>query len=284
MTATMPPRRRNSSQTPAATGSPQQGAVYGPRSALTSFLREQGITGAQPQFRPRTGQRLTAAAAATDGDDDATTRVTVTAAAAQGDDAAAQVTTADPTNANADAGPSNAVTPTKRTAAVTIDSDDSQVAGASKKAKKAASKKKKAQKPEGVDDNGFSLGGSALPAPVPKQGRYESRPVGSFAVCAECGKKFTVSKYTASNPKGPGVLCQPCMSESIEERAAFPGAKASGGGGGSGASTPNKQRPKIQKKRSQKGVDETLYTPVVTLQQACLSVRLVARIHFRSVV
>ncbi|KWU42977.1 RNI-like protein, partial [Rhodotorula sp. JG-1b] len=77
-------------------------------------------------------------------------------------------------------------------------------------------------------------------------------PVGSFAVCAECGKKFTVSKYTASNPNAEvgGVLCQPCTSD--------------------GASTPNK-RPKVQKKKSQRGVDETLFTPIPTLQQACLA-------------
>ena len=208
--------------------------MYGPRSALTSFLREQGITGATAsQFRPRTGQRLdTQPPPEQDQDQD------------QDQD---QV---DPTAANADAGPStSSSTATPVTAATTT----------------TAAKKRKLKKPEGVDEDGFRLGGSQLPAPAPKKGRYEHRPVGSFAVCAECGKKFTVSKYTASNPNAEvgGVLCQPCTSESIEERASFPGAN-------SGASTP--KRPKVQKKKSQRGVDETLFTPIPTLQQACLAV------------
>ncbi|GAA5985880.1 hypothetical protein JCM10908_006317 [Rhodotorula pacifica] len=255
----MPPRRRNSSQQPAqANANGGQGAVYGPRSALTSFLREQGITGpaATPQFRPRTGQRLPSSG-------DATTPVTLTTTT-EDDDDQVQVTTAstsngdaqDPTAANADAGPS---TGSKRSS--------------TGKSAAAAKKKKLLKKPDEdqVAANGFSLGGSQLAPPPPsKQGRYASRPVGSFAVCAECGKKFTVSKYTASDPKGGGgVLCQPCTSESIEERATFPGA-GKGAGSGSGASTP--KRPKITKKKSQKGVDETLFTPVITLQQSCLAI------------
>ncbi|KAG0662659.1 hypothetical protein C6P46_003163 [Rhodotorula mucilaginosa] len=225
----MPPRRRNSSQQQSpAGGASQPGAVYGPRSALTSFLREQGITGATAsQFRPRTGQRLDTQSAPTP---------TPTPEQQEGD----------PTAANADAGPSTSSSTTPVTATTT------------------AAKKRKLKKPENVDEDGFRLGGSQLPAPAPKKGRYEHRPVGSFAVCAECGKKFTVSKYTASNPNAEvgGVLCQPCTSESIEERASFPGAN-------SGASTP--KRPKVQKKKSQRGVDETLFTPIPTLQQACLT-------------
>lgn len=231
----MPPRRRNSSQQhqPPA-GASQPAAVYGPRSALTSFLREQGITGATAsQFRPRTGQRLDTQPQSDDADADA--------------DADAHAD-ADPTAANADAGPSTASTTSTSTTTT-------------------PAKKRKLKKPEGVDQDGFRLGGSQLPAPAPKKGRYEHRPVGSFAVCADCGKKFTVSKYTASNPNAQvgGVLCQPCTSESIEERATFPGA------GASGASTP--KRPKAPpKKKSQRGVDETLFTPIPTLQQACLAV------------
>ena len=230
----MPPRRRNSSQQQQQQPA-QPGAVYGPRSALTSFLREQGITGATAsQFRPRTGQRLDTQSAPTP---------TPTPEQQEGD----------PTAANADAGPSTSSSTTPVTATTT------------------AAKKRKLKKPEGVDEDGFRLGGSQLPAPAPKKGRYEHRPVGSFAVCAECGKKFTVSKYTASNPNAEvgGVLCQPCTSESIEERASFPGAA----GAASGASTP--KRPKApQKKKSQRGVDETLFTPIPTLQQACLAVSL----------
>lgn len=225
----MPPRRRNRSQ-PAQqqqqqqqqSPAPQPGPVYGPRSALTSFLREQGITSSPAhQFRPRTGQRL-------------------------------DTTQQDPTAANADAGPSS----------TTVATGNKRVATTGAPA--AASKKQKKNK-DGDGDGGFTLGGTPLAAPVPKKGRYEARPVGSFAVCAECGKKFTVSKYTASAPtRAGGVLCQPCTSESIEERAAFPGAAAAASGA--------PKRPKVQKKKSQNRVDETLFVPVPTLQQACLAV------------
>lgn len=269
----MPPRRRTSAQgnragsanAPGGSASPAPAAVYGPRSALTSFLREQGITGpgAQPQFRPRTGQRLDSQQAQDSTDVTLTADDDAAAAAAAADGQEQQVTatastgtSSDPTAANADAGPS---TSRKRPA------KDS--------AKSKAKPKGKGKPPAGDDDqDGFTLGGSPLDPPAPKKGRYEHRPVGSFAVCAECGKKFTVSKYTASAPNAAGVLCQPCTSESIEERAAFPGANA-----GKAAGAP--KRPQPQKKKSQNRVDETLFTPVVTLQQACLAVRLLPPSH-----
>ncbi|GAA5863638.1 hypothetical protein JCM3774_001199 [Rhodotorula dairenensis] len=229
----MPPRRRNQQPTNGSSqGQSQgQGAVYGPRSALTSFLREQGITSSPAhQFRPRTGQRL-----------DSTSSTSSVAS--------------DPTAANPDAGPSTASTSAST-------SSGKRPATATTAAVVAAKKLKKKPNPDG--DGDFTLGGAPLQAPVPKKGRYEARPVGSFAVCADCGKKFTVSKYTSSSPTTQGgLLCQPCSAESIEERASFPGAATAAGAAS--------KRPKLQKKKSQKGVDETLFTPVPTLQQACLA-------------
>ncbi|KAL0958192.1 hypothetical protein HGRIS_000355 [Hohenbuehelia grisea] len=35
-------------------------------------------------------------------------------------------------------------------------------------------------------------------------------PVGSFETCAACGKQFTVTKYTIAANPGPGFLCHPC--------------------------------------------------------------------------
>jgi len=43
-----------------------------------------------------------------------------------------------------------------------------------------------------VEEEGFNLAGKHQS--VPKKGRYENKTPGSIAVCAECGKKFTVSK------------------------------------------------------------------------------------------
>lgn len=60
------------------------------------------------------------------------------------------------------------------------------------------------------------------------------------------------------------MLCGACTSESIEDRATFPSASK---GAGAGAAK------KPVKKKAQKSVEETLYKPVVTLQQCCLSVR-----------
>jgi len=69
-------------------------------------------------------------------------------------------------------------------------------------------------------------------------------------------------QYTASNPHGAGVLCAPCTTESIEDRASFPSAAK----GAAAAKKP-------PKKKAQRAELETLYTPVPTLQQTCLAVR-----------
>ncbi|GAA5826959.1 hypothetical protein JCM3770_005182 [Rhodotorula araucariae] len=206
----MPPRRRSTQASP-PTG--DQTPVVGPRSALTSFLREQGITGHAARL------------------DYAHRRTGVITQPAQ----------TDPTSdANALAGPSSSSAATPAATPATATSS-----GSKRKAKK--------NPDQGSDD--FNLAG--VPHSAPKKGRYENRTPGSIAVCAECGKKFTVSKYTASNPHGTGLLCSPCTSESIEDRATFPAAA---------------KAKKPVKKKAQRAELETLFTPLPTLQQTCLAV------------
>ncbi|GAA5856906.1 hypothetical protein JCM8547_008457 [Rhodosporidiobolus lusitaniae] len=240
----MAPRRRPSQPTDGNS----TGQVYGPRSALTSFLREQGITGPGANVtyinrrqgtlqRSPSGSNSPAPAASANNTDGGDTDVTLTVASpSTSTDGNAEASSS--TAGNAEAGPSSASS-TKRKA--------------SKPLTAAQAKKKKAKEAEE-----FSVGGSALPQP--KKGRYEERKPGQIKVCAECGKKFTVSKYTATHPSGTGLLCAPCTNESIEERASFPSAAKP------------KAPPKPKRKQSEKQEKETKYTPVETLGQSCLSI------------
>ncbi|GAA5903534.1 hypothetical protein JCM5296_006853 [Sporobolomyces johnsonii] len=228
--------RRNRNQPAANT----EGQVTGPRSALTSFLREQGITGPGASYSGRIRQQQQQQHQdqqdhGTATDSDPSVQVTTTLADTTEDDQHIASTSSTPvTDANAQASTSSG---TKRKAP--------------KQPTAAALKKQKQQQ---ADE--FMIAGKAE---GPKKGRYENRTPGAIAVCAECGKKFTVSKYTASNPNGPGMLCSPCTNESIEDRATFPGA--------------NKPKPKAPaKKKAQKALDESFYQPVTSLQQSCLSV------------
>ncbi|GAA6043312.1 hypothetical protein JCM8097_001179 [Rhodosporidiobolus ruineniae] len=274
----MPPRRRNT----AGSDGNGTGQVYGPRSALTSFLREQGITGPGANVtyinrRQGTLQRTPSSpssSAQQDGDSsaagadvDVSTAVTMSLdPSASGSASAEASTSASPaastsTDANAEAGPSSA----SSSAVASKRKGKPLSAAAQKKAKKAALDAHNAGFGEdGMDD--FSVGGKQVSQP--KKGRYEGRVPGQIKVCGECGKKFTVSKYTATNPNGPGLLCAPCTSESIEDRATFPSAGPAGGKKGAA-----KDRPAAPKrKKSEKAVEETKYTVVPTLQQGCLSI------------
>ncbi|GAA5832805.1 hypothetical protein JCM11251_005771 [Rhodosporidiobolus azoricus] len=261
----MPPRRRTSQGNTDITSN---GQVYGPRSALTSFLREQGITGPGANItyinrRQGTLQRSpsqqtplqqdddgTASPSTTD--NDGTTTVTPVLASGPSSDAGtievtvsatASSSRADAsTDANAEAGPSSSA-PKRKGKPLTAAQ---------------AKKKKAAQAAEFGDEGDFTLGGGAMPAP--KKGRYEDRTPGAIKVCGECGKKFTVSKYTASNPNGPGLLCAPCTSESIEDRATFPSAGPKG------------KKAASKKKKAEKAIEESKWTPVPTLQTNCLSI------------
>ncbi|GAA5944250.1 UV-damaged DNA-binding protein RAD7 [Sporobolomyces koalae] len=244
------PRRGASNADPNAAG-----AVYGPRSALTAFLREQGITGPGASFsgrvtRPGEDQEDTSttatpppAPAPAPSDSDTTTAVTLVASPSSPRDVSTSASAVASTSASPVASSSTSTTTSSKRKPT--------------KQQEAALKKKQKQEQQKKDE--FMLAGK--PQTAPKKGRYEHRTPGAIAVCAECGKKFTVSKYTASNPNGPGMLCGACTTESIEDRAAFPGA---------GSGQPKGKKP--VKKKAQKSVEETLYKPVVTLQQSCLSV------------
>ncbi|GAA5973481.1 hypothetical protein JCM11641_006484 [Rhodosporidiobolus odoratus] len=253
----MAPRRRTSQNN---ADNANDGRVYGPRSALTSFLREQGITGPGANLtyvnrRQGTLQRtpLTPADDA-NGDDSAMADVSLRV---DDEDGTAE-------SGNAVAGPSgsnsSARTPASSHAHAEAGPSSSTTSPASKRKGKpltaAQAKKAKAAAAEKEGEGDFTLAGKNMPAP--KKARYDNRMPGAIKVCAECGKKFTVSKYTASNPKGPGLLCAPCTSESIEDRATFP-------------SVPKgKAAPK--KKKAEKAVKEEQYTAVRTLQQTCLQI------------
>ncbi|GAA5959524.1 hypothetical protein JCM3765_002355 [Sporobolomyces pararoseus] len=270
----MPPRRRSNAQTPRDASNP--GAVTGPRSALTSFLREQGITGPgatgfngrinRPNPTPSSSDATHSTPTSQSDNQDAgsttTTSVSLTTAAVQDES-----NTASPI----------ASTSTSSVAASPIASTSGSTSSVPSKRKPQTKAQTEAQlkRQKKIAEEGFMLAGksfdggagSAGPSGGGKKsssiGRYENRTPGSISVCSECGKKFTVSKYTASNPNGPGMLCGACTTESIEDRATFPSASTS---------KSNQKKPIVKKKKSQKSIEETLYKPVITLQQTCLSV------------
>ncbi|KAM0755008.1 RNI-like protein [Meredithblackwellia eburnea MCA 4105] len=217
----MPPRRQQQQQSGDG-NRPYE--VTGPTSALTSFLREQGITGnihRRPQPPAAAPVASSSATTIDEGDENEENE--------------------DPTNANAEASTSSSASK----------------AGGKRKNNSAAAlaaKKKKARKDAGGDDDEDEM---FVNAPA-KPGRYDNRIPGSIAMCAECGKKFTVTKYTASNPLGNGVLCLPCSQESINS--------------GGNARAPTGPKAKQVKKRATKAVEEKEYKTVKTLQQICIGV------------
>lgn len=206
--------RRRAQLAAAALNAPQvDNEVTGPTSALTSFLREQGITGSpgtygrsRPQPQPVDPNAPVASTSA---------NVTITA-----------------------------TTTTSTTTTVSVSTTGS-------KRKKSGDSTETAKKKKKLQEEEFNIAGKKE---GPKPGRYDNRTPGAIAVCGECGKKFTVSKYTASNPLGAGLLCSPCTSESIETIAAV------------------KPKARAPKKRAVKALDEREYKPVKTLQQCCINV------------
>ncbi|KAF7305906.1 RNI-like protein [Mycena chlorophos] len=75
------------------------------------------------------------------------------------------------------------------------------------KAKAKAAKKKNKGDDEDEDEDAYTALSKAAYAPSNKPA------VGSFADCAQCEKKFTVTKYTMAAIPGPGYLCHPCAKE-----------------------------------------------------------------------
>ncbi|KAK4050790.1 UV-damaged DNA-binding protein rad7 [Microbotryomycetes sp. JL201] len=257
--------RRRIAQQAAEGGQP---VINGPRSALTSFLHEQGITGpnAVPNYWRRQRDDDAAAAAASTGDSGAESPA---AAAATATATAATTRSSSPAHRaesddNAQASSSRVTLTVASTFEVAV---PTATTGGTNKRKQptakqtaAALKKKKKLDQDNLNGDGgvFDLAGQAHPAP--KKGRYENRPPGSIAVCSECGKKFTVTKYTATNPNGGGMLCSPCTNENIEDLAAGAKKKAA------------IVKPKPAKKKAVRATEERLYRPIKTLQQNCIAV------------
>lgn len=177
--------------------------ITGPSSALTAFLRDQGIS-----TRPTNTWRR---------------RVET-----EGDDAEVGPSNAEAGPSNTEAGPSNSNPSPSRANQDGYNSDnldDDEDPAASKKKKKptkaqlekekakaaAAKKRKRADDDSDYDDEEDSynkpsaVNGAALGAPP---------DIGSFENCAECGKRFTVTKYTMAKHPPPGYLCHLCAKAS----------------------------------------------------------------------
>ncbi|KAM0790783.1 hypothetical protein ACM66B_004631 [Microbotryomycetes sp. NB124-2] len=260
--------RRRIAQQAAEGGQP---VINGPRSALTSFLHEQGITG--PNAVPNYWRRQRGENGA---DNEPTDETNGSATPASADEhttrssspqtATVALRTASDDNAQASSSRLGLTTaPSTSTATFQVSVPVASGSGANKKRKQptpkqtaaALKKKKKMDQDANGDGSMFDLAGQAHPAP--KKGRYENRPPGSIAVCSDCGKKFTVTKYTATNPNGGGLLCSPCTSENIEDLAA-------------GAKKKPAPKAKPAKKKAVRATEERLYRPIKTLQQNCIAV------------
>ncbi|ORY88973.1 hypothetical protein BCR35DRAFT_189676 [Leucosporidium creatinivorum] len=227
----MAPRRRQSQQQQQQEGNGTP-VINGPRSALTSFLHEQGITGPNsiPNYSRRPSTPTTPATAST------STSASASAA---------------PSSSSSSSPPPVASTSTTTTTTTTTTVTVKRKASTTTSA--AALKKKKL---EAEQEHQFKIAGKGEgPA---KKGRYENRTPGVISVCSDCGKRFTVTKYTATNPSGPGLLCSPCTSESIEDQAAGGQFKA--------------PKPKVVKKKATKAVESGPGRTIKTLQQICISV------------
>ncbi|KAF8583143.1 RNI-like protein [Ramaria rubella] len=236
--------------------------VRGPTSALTEFLREQGITAravvhTSPQRRGRPVE----------------------------DDRNAQ---AGPSNADADTrdvggdfndgegGTNGGGTPRKgkKSGYGSDDLDDTNDEGdkpAAKRRKlskaalakeKAKAKAKAKKKKGGDDDDDFEDSEEDQYTALSKGGFTRTGkgnvlpPAGSFENCATCGKKFTVTRYTIAANPGPGFLCHSC-------------AKASGTDPFKKPATPRKRKDPAEK-RKVVSFEET--EKVKTLATMCIDV------------
>ncbi|KAF9055337.1 RNI-like protein [Hymenopellis radicata] len=174
--------------------------VRGPTSALTEFLRESGITPTAVALRaanriPRQDENTTDAAAAETPQEEAEA-------------------------AEPDPDPSPRRTRRRNTNYDSDELDDPPTPAKKQKVTKAAETKKAAAKGKGRkvkkgkddDDDDEEDAYTALSRSLwSNQGASSSKPpVGGFANCAKCEKRFTVTKYTMAAIPGPGYLCHPC--------------------------------------------------------------------------
>ncbi|MBW0505016.1 hypothetical protein O181_044731 [Austropuccinia psidii MF-1] len=202
---------------------PAGSTISGPTSALTSFLKEQGI-------RPRNVSRFTSIQS------QASTSVAILEEPAEQDNVNQDDEDVDSDNLDDD---QPMVKPGKR----------------SQKTKAthlwpgpgASSSKVPATKKT-----------SPEPPSKPKPGKYADRKPGHIATCAECGKRFTVTRYT-QHAQGEGQLCDACAQENSCRKAPEDG----------------NARPSAKKRRTKKNpaIKPTWSeNSIQTLQMACITV------------
>ncbi|KII89521.1 hypothetical protein PLICRDRAFT_175696 [Plicaturopsis crispa FD-325 SS-3] len=188
--------------------------VRGPSSALTEFLREQGISHTTIARRVETraqNDNAPVAGPSNAGQEDAE----------EDDDE----------GADEDApGPSRRTRKRNRASGYASDDLDepeeeekpapkkrklSKAAQAKATAKEKENAKKKAKKGKKDEDDDYDEDEDAYTA-LSKSTRVNTGkpPVGNFETCAECEKQFTVTKYTIAATPGPGFLCHNCAKSS----------------------------------------------------------------------
>ncbi|CAE6442295.1 unnamed protein product [Rhizoctonia solani] len=245
-------------------GGGQANNVRGPSSALTEFLREQGITARPTNIYARRIRNS---------DENATiTEEPATQAGPSTDESTS------PTNAQP--APSSRRTSGKRKRAKQDDSDldsdnldatdeeaeqsEAKSKGKGKaqestkdlekakaKAKAAHDAKRRKKDDEEPSEDEYKAPSKGLPiAPV------SLPPIGSFEKCVVCGKSFTVTRYTMAADPPPGFLCHAC-------------AKAGGADPFKKAGPPRRQKPVAEKRKivnfEQKDVFKSLATTCIEI-------------------
>lgn len=222
---------------------PQQNVrstVNGPTSALTSFLKEQGI-------RPRHVNRF---ARRDDQPQASTSAIPEEPNETSEQEAEQEEVPEDVDSDDLDAdhskpkGPSRGQSTTVKVGEPGPSNGKVQTTTATtstrNKADTSTSKKRERESPE--------------PNMKPKPGKYADRKPGMIAICAECAKKFTVTRYTPSE-QGRGQLCDTCSKEGGTQK------------GQEGRAPPVKKR----KTKKIQPVQAAVSDNFKTLQMSCIS-------------
>ncbi|KAG8704972.1 hypothetical protein FRC09_003227 [Ceratobasidium sp. 395] len=198
-------------------GGASRNNVRGPGSALTEFLREQGITvqNLNPyQRRIRTTDEVEGEqnpdAAGPSTTSPATPASGSTSRRASGKRGRKKDDDSDLDSEKLDETDGEAPTPApaaKGKGKGAKNEKDLAKAKAKAKAAHEAKRQKREEEDEGEDEyNAPSKGAAIAPAALP--------PIGSFEKCAVCGKTFTVTRYTMAADPPPGYLCHTCAKAS----------------------------------------------------------------------
>ncbi|KZV99989.1 RNI-like protein [Exidia glandulosa HHB12029] len=197
--------------------------VRGPTSALTEFLREQGITARTVLQRRRTQDQQNA-----DAEDNSNAAGSSSQAAATASSSAVAATTGDDDDMDVDESPrrprgrkgkGKAKAGGNDSDDLDASEDDAPVAKKKKKLSKAAEAKLKAKAKANARKKGVEVSDDEdyededeYTAPSKKTGAAAAGPppVGSFENCADCEQQFTVTRYTMAARPGPGWLCHEC--------------------------------------------------------------------------